>query len=431
MSKLNSFPPDRMAVPEADVLINEARRLRLRRWTTGLILVSFALIASGVSYAFTSNSGVPSRRANDSVGELLHASPLVVAHWIDLTAARAGLPAGAQITALTQYNGRFVAAGDYFGSGKESTTLGCPAGDCNPVVWTSTDGSHWSITFAQNARASVAGEQLVATPTGLLLFNSDEATKLWSSTNGRTWHPVGLPAGMSALGLTAAVWGHGRVVALFTNKYAGGPNHAYGESDAIWTSGNGITWHQDTVPGSLILRSLASTSSGFLVGGASRTTGNSMIWSSPDGLWWHRATFVDTRGVPDLAVNGRALVAEVISPDLANIHIWRATTGRTWTSAVIKGGPIRAPKSSMRSLFTTSTGFVVVEPAPNKMWASSTGQSWSLALAKDIPSTKFRLQRFFPNGQGGLLVVVASANLRIPSTALTTSLWRVDLTRAK
>ena len=78
---------------------------------------------------------------------------------------------------------------------------------------------------------------------------TDEATRLWSSSNGVSWQEVDLPPSMGALGVRDAVFAHGRYEAMLDNKYAGGPNTAYGQSDAVWSSLNGQTWIHDTVAG--------------------------------------------------------------------------------------------------------------------------------------------------------------------------------------
>ena len=88
---------------------------------------------------------------------------------------------------------------------------------------------------------------------------------------------------MAALGVRGAVWGHGRYVTILNNKYAGGPNTAYGESDTIWTSTNGITWTHDPVAGSrLTFASLNVDASGFSVQGTANRTQTE--WTSPNGV---------------------------------------------------------------------------------------------------------------------------------------------------
>jgi hypothetical protein len=153
------------------------------------------------------------------------------------------------------------------------------------MVWTSTNEKQWTPRWGSAPNGSVAGEQLVVAPTALLLFNDDEGTGLWRSTNAISWNEVPLPSDMAALGVRGAVWGHGRYVAILNNKYAGGPNTAYGESDTIWTSTDWMTWTHDPVAGSrLTFATLNVDATGFTVRGAAN--GSPTEWTSPDGITW-------------------------------------------------------------------------------------------------------------------------------------------------
>ena len=153
------------------------------------------------------------------------------------------------------------------------------------MVWTSSNGRQWTPTWGSAPSGSIAGEQLVVTTTALLLFDDDEGTRLWRSTNGINWSEVSLPSDMAALGVRGAVWGHGRAVAILNNKFAGGPNTAYGESDTIWTSTNGTTWAQDSVAGPrLTFDSLHVDATGFVVRGT--VDGVPTEWTSSDGRAW-------------------------------------------------------------------------------------------------------------------------------------------------
>lgn len=194
------------------------------------------------------------------------------------------LPAGAQITSVVEFQGRHVAAGAYF-PGSATGPSGCPEIGCNPMIWTSTNGDRWTPTWGSAANGSIAGEQLVVGTTDLLLFNDDESTGLWRSTDPLSWEKVQLPSDMASLGVTKAVWGLGIFVAILKNKYAGGPNTAYGESDAIWSSPNGITWTRDSVIGSrAVFASLRVDSKEFVVRGTA--DGSPAVWLSLDGTTW-------------------------------------------------------------------------------------------------------------------------------------------------
>ena len=76
-------------------------------------------------------------------------------------------------------------------------------------------------------------------------------------------------------------------MAILNNKYAGGANTAYGESDTVWTSSDGSAWNLDSVPGSpAAFKSLRVESTGFRLAGLLRQTGASVTWNSSDGITW-------------------------------------------------------------------------------------------------------------------------------------------------
>lgn len=196
------------------------------------------------------------------------------------------LPAGAAISSVVQFQNHHVAAGSYFPGTGISALPNCSPG-CNPVVWTSAKESRWCVTLQSPATGSITGEELVLFPSGLLLFNSDEGTALWRSTDAVDWQRVPLPGQMAALGVTACVWSHGRFVAILSNKFGGGPNTAYGQSDTICNSTDGITWIQSPVNGPpAVFKSLVANPNGFTIGGYSRDTGTQTVWTSSDGISW-------------------------------------------------------------------------------------------------------------------------------------------------
>ena len=273
----------------AKALFPEARQRRRRiRLTIGAVLIVVAATAAGLLYA-TGGHGPPPTgpppssgkgQPSDAASPASSAGPSMSNRF----PGGQSLPAGAEVTSVVQFHGHHVAAGAYL-SGSAVTPSACSASGCNPMVWTSSNGKQWIPTWGSAPSGSVAGEILVVAPTALLLFNDDEGTGLWRSTNAISWNEVPLPSGMAALGVRGAVWGHGRYVAILNNKYAGGPDTAYGESDTIWTSTNGTTWTPDPVAGSrLAFSSLDVDATGFAVRGTAN--GSTAEWTSPNGIAW-------------------------------------------------------------------------------------------------------------------------------------------------
>jgi hypothetical protein len=200
------------------------------------------------------------------------------------------LPPGALVAAATRFDGKWVAAGEDVPAGATPVLEACAPNGCNPVVWTSTNGTRWTATWGASATGSIPGELLLKGRGTLLLFDDDEATRLWSSSNGVSWQEVTLPASMGALGVSYAAFGHGPYEATLNNKYAGGPNTVYGQSDTVWTSVNGRTWIHDMVPGPPAdFESISVTRSGFRLTGVLHHGGNSAVWTSGNGISWSRS----------------------------------------------------------------------------------------------------------------------------------------------
>jgi hypothetical protein len=198
------------------------------------------------------------------------------------------LPEGATVTTVLRFHGRWIAAGGDFPAGARPALSSCPADTgCNPIVWTSTDRTHWTAVWGAAASGSITGEQLVAGEHDVLLFNADEGTALWTSHNGDTWTSVRLPDDMKALVARNVVFGHGRYVVMLNNKFAEGSDTAYGESDTVWTSTNGTTWTQDVVPGpASAFDSLTVAANGFRLFGVTRPGGDAEAWRSTNGVTW-------------------------------------------------------------------------------------------------------------------------------------------------
>lgn len=361
------------------------------------------------------------------------AAPPVAARWSELTAAGGQLPPGAELTSVVSFDRRFVAAGAYFGSVPAlPAALGCPIG-CNPTVWTSSDGHRWSPVFAEPAMGGLAGESLVVTPVGLFLFNDDEGTAMWRSANGSSWERAQLPVGMEALGVAGAAWANGRLVAIFSNKYAGSADRAYGEADTIWSSPNGVTWRQDEVPGAPAFSSLTASSGEFLAGGTSRRTGKPEVWLSPNGLTWATFPLHAPAGTVVVASDDDHFVAEDITSAgtaSARAQLWCSADGQSWARAAVQGGPI-APALLIypgpSPVMATSVGLVTWGNPLSRLWWSAAGCAWYPVVSEGAPAPPhYQVQGLFP-GRRGIVATAVATGARAGAEAGTTSVWEVEL----
>jgi hypothetical protein len=281
--------PSHVAPDDPEALFPEARRRRRKiRLTLGAILIAIAGTVLGILYGIAGSGGPPkgpppssvSRQPNNAASPTSSGGPSAPKGF----PGAQSLPAGAQITSVVQFHGHYVAAGAFF-PGRAESLSGCSTFACNPMVWTSTNRKQWTSAWGSAPSGSIANAYLAVAPSTLLLFNGDEGTKAWLSTNGLNWSRVPLPTDMAGLVVRGVVWGDGRFVAIFNNKFAGGLDTAYGENDTIWTSTNGLMWTQDEVAGSpLSFASLSVDPTGFTVQGTAN--GSPTEWTSPDGIAW-------------------------------------------------------------------------------------------------------------------------------------------------
>lgn len=138
---------------------------------------------------------------------------------------------GATVTTRLRVGHRTLLAGAVFG--KAAHRSGCPIG-CNPVVWESTR-TGWRTTLKETASGSIADEHLLATPTSILLFNSDEGTALWRSAGGRHWTSQRLPARMRSE-TVKRLSRHGKTIEARMHIATGGSQ--------VWTLTIGAHWQR-------------------------------------------------------------------------------------------------------------------------------------------------------------------------------------------
>ena len=200
------------------------------------------------------------------------------------------LPQGAVVTASIRFHDKWIAAGADIPAGAKPILASCAPNGCNPIVWTSNNGKRWAATWGATPTGSIPGELMVSGAGSLLLFDDDEGTRLWLTPNAVNWDEVALPASMTVLDVSDVEYGRGRFVALFINKFAGGANTTYGNSDEIWTSLDGRHWGRANVPGTdMRFTALTFGSAGFRLVGSDQAH-SSVMWTSHNGTEWKATT---------------------------------------------------------------------------------------------------------------------------------------------
>jgi len=191
-------------------------------------------------------------------------------------------PAGASASVVAAFNGGFVAAGGVGPIDGGPTT--------EPLAWWSSDGQHWTTATVPSA-PGWAFDYLFAGPSGLLAETTDPGvtpgtTRLWTSTDGRSWTPQ--PATLDPLGVQStgegvgnpngSFAGDGRRLRLFGNRTFDGsaPNE-------LWTSADATHWTEAAISGPDTATVLASsTVNAFLMR-------DGVLFSDATGTWFGTA----------------------------------------------------------------------------------------------------------------------------------------------
>lgn len=157
-------------------------------------------------------------------------------------------PSGASANVVAAFGGGFVAAG------RVGPVDGGPTTE--PLAWWSSDGQHWTAATVPNT-PGWAFNYLFAGPSGLLAETTDPGvtpgtTRLWTSSDGRTWKPQ--PTTLDPLGVQSTGEGVGDPNGGFGGDGArlqvfGSPSFDGSVPNQYWTSADGVHWTQAAIAG--------------------------------------------------------------------------------------------------------------------------------------------------------------------------------------
>src|SRR5205823_5598511 len=165
-------------------------------------------------------------------------------------------------------------------------------------------------------------------------------------------------------------WISGKFVATVFNKFAGGPVTAYGSSDQVWTSPDGVEWSQADLSGNPKLETSGSTARAFIVSGSSEQTKLPTVWTSNDGVNW---TYESLGKVSGTAIATEAYGRAVAVVGTQPASFWWRTSDGTWSQATIRGA---APPAQETVTACLPNGCIAFGQTSGEFWTSSNGAVW-------------------------------------------------------
>jgi hypothetical protein len=190
--------------------------------------------------------------------------------------------------------------------------VNCGLAPVRSLVWSSTDGLHWTLGADQVSLAEGAMLAVSRHGTGFVAVGmANLHAAAWTSAEGILWtRAADGPELARAESDDPSQWtsmsdvtsGHGVVVGVGFE----GPGGAHGPAARAWWSADGMTWAvangEDFLSGgetSVMLASVTATADGFLAVGSSNGRCKIGMWESSDGHSW-RCTVVAGQELSDL-----------------------------------------------------------------------------------------------------------------------------------
>ena len=275
--------------------------------------------------------GVGEASATSSAGAL----------WRQFGAKEAGFPRRAQLNAAIADRGRLYATG---------------AVEQDGALWTSTDGRSWEQIPVRGATGRQLGS-IVRFRDVLVLatrYQADgEAPRLWTSPDGATWTrvlPSPFESGDEIYGMAAT---RHRLVAVGTN------DRDPGGDARVWTSSVGRDWIRVDLPAELrSLTNVTAVHDGFVALGDADERG---VWRSTNGRVWSRVPGVlpERLGTMVASRDGRRVLAiQYEDQESFGGRLWSSRDGGgTWTE--IRSFAERFPNGSPDHITQMSWGWLL------------------------------------------------------------------------
>jgi hypothetical protein len=226
-----------------------------------------------------------------------------------------------------------TSAGDW--SVAHEASVWVAVGTVRPGVWRSVDGKNWlpvatdlpglQSALVETFAGGFAIEAKVADHP-----NQQPTRKVLTSSDGTTWLPLDLPAGVASPQLAGAIG----LIATRAGD-AGGS-----ESGGFVSSSDGVTWQPTILPSNVYgLVDAVRLQNGHYVGmgSAARPGGGGAVITSSDGRTWTAPAGLGF-GFGSMAVVGPRVLAIAGIPNSSLTALWQSTDGTGWQRMAVLDG---------------------------------------------------------------------------------------------
>ncbi len=246
-------------------------------------------------------------------------------------------------------------------------------------VWSSSNGTTWTLATASTAFSARSDHQLLSFNNKLwLIGGSDGSIKndVWSSSDGTTWTQATASAGFSARRSHQAV--------VFNNKMwliAGWDGSIKND---IWSSSDGINWTQETASAAFSARYdhqvAVFNNKIWLIGGQGDSTSKNDVWSSSDGINWTQETsaaaFSARYNHQVTGFNGKLWLVGG-QDGVSKNDVWSSSNGIAWTQEHASAD-FPAPGAPQLLPFDSKLLLVIADGGStgSQVWSSTDGINW-------------------------------------------------------
>ena len=252
-------------------------------------------------------------------------------------------------------------------------TTSDPNGSSGDVaIWTSADGRTWTRIHGPSLGAGEL-QKIGATAHGLIAFGSDgRHGALWTSTNGTAWSVLDVPDGLAPWGVTALVASDGSLTMFDV------ASEAEDSPIDVWRATSPTDW---TRLGTLA-HSAGQRITQVVHGSRGWVANGTATWTSADGVAWSlapkvpaeiRTLIADARGF--IAVGFRVTSSGCVYQEYDTIgQTWTSADGRTWRRMAEdpkqNHGSINTLLIRDGTLYGLALGFASQDAARSVVWTT-------------------------------------------------------------